>query len=286
VVQRPQCCSSFSSFPLSSVLTSPPQTASSILSAAPYNFSSSGVGLIYLGPLVGVFFAAAYSGWFGDKYSLWQAKKSHGIREPEDRLWLMAITMLFVPASLILWGVGAGAGISYGGLAVGAGMSSFCSAVTGSLTIGYLLDSYKDLGGEMLISIILVRVRPFSFAPFHSSLTICLLQNTLSFAIVSFRFLPPSISPRSPHTSLIDPSFSSSFFPRSSLTQRSDMLFSPQGYGITPWLNLGLRNTFISAAFVGLAISSSFLIMIRWGKHFRASSREKYWAFVASGEGY
>lgn len=144
-------------------------TASSILSAAPYNFSSSGVGLIYLGPLVGVCFGAAYSGWFGDKYSLWQAKKSRGIREPEDRLWLLAVTVLLVPASLILWGVGAGAGVSYGGLAVGAGMSSFCSAVTGSLTIGYLLDSYKDLGGEALISIILVRVR--LVAPAVSSMT-------------------------------------------------------------------------------------------------------------------
>ncbi|KAF9230718.1 hypothetical protein BU15DRAFT_83279 [Melanogaster broomeanus] len=33
------------------------------------------------------------------------------------------------------------------------------------------------------------------------------------------------------------------------------------GYGITPWLNMGYQNTFISAAFVGLAITMTFLIV-------------------------
>jgi len=53
------------------------------------------------------------------------------------------------------------------------------------------------------------------------------------------------------------------------------------GYGITPWLdNLGLQNCFISAAFIGMAASSAFLIMIVWGKKFRERSRVKYWNLV------
>jgi MFS family permease len=61
---------------------------------------------------------------------------------------------------------------------------------------------------------------------------------------------------------------------------RNTMSFAVN-YGITPWLtNLGTRNCFISAAFVGLAASSVFLIMIKFGKRLREKSSHKYWAIV------
>lgn len=50
---------------------------------------------------------------------------------------------------------------------------------------------------------------------------------------------------------------------------------------ITPWVeNLGYQNCFISAAFIGMAFSSLFLVMIKFGKTFRMRSREKYWKIV------
>jgi len=50
---------------------------------------------------------------------------------------------------------------------------------------------------------------------------------------------------------------------------------------ITPWLtNMGVQNCFISAAFVGLAACSVFLVMIKWGKGFRVRSAPKYWQLV------
>lgn len=52
------------------------------------------------------------------------------------------------------------------------------------------------------------------------------------------------------------------------------------GYAITPWLELGLRNTFISAAMIGLVVNLSFLIVIKWGKSWRSSSRDVYWRYV------
>ena len=51
--------------------------------------------------------------------------------------------------------------------------------------------------------------------------------------------------------------------------------------GITPWLdNLGYQNCFISAAFVGLAASLVFLVMIWKGKSLRERYRVKYWTMV------
>lgn len=61
---------------------------------------------------------------------------------------------------------------------------------------------------------------------------------------------------------------------------RNTMSFAVN-YGITPWLtNLGYQNCFVSAAFVGLAASSVFLIMIKFGKGLRVRSSSKYWSIV------
>ena len=45
---------------------------------------------------------------------------------------------------------------------------------------------------------------------------------------------------------------------------------------------MGLQNCFITAAFVGLAASSVFLFMIKFGKTFRARSADKYWQLAAA----
>jgi hypothetical protein len=61
---------------------------------------------------------------------------------------------------------------------------------------------------------------------------------------------------------------------------RNTMSFAVN-YGITPWLNnLGYQNCFLSAAFVGLAASSVFLVIIKFGKRLRIKSNSKYWSIV------
>ena len=52
---------------------------------------------------------------------------------------------------------------------------------------------------------------------------------------------------------------------------------------ITPWItNLGYQNCFISAAFVGMAASAVFLVMIMFGKKFRVRSAPRYWEIVSA----
>jgi len=50
--------------------------------------------------------------------------------------------------------------------------------------------------------------------------------------------------------------------------------------------NMGYQNCFISAAFVGLACVSTFLVMCRYGKALRKRSSGKYWAIVRAGGGH
>ncbi|KAK4937831.1 hypothetical protein LTR10_021634 [Elasticomyces elasticus] len=192
-------------------------TASIILGSPPYNFAASMVGLSYVSCTLGVIIGSLISGRLSDWLTIKVARRNNGIMEAEHRLWPFALCVIFVPGSLILWGVGAAHGVHWFGLIFAMGALA-CSTTFGvTLSVNYLVDSYHEISGDALVAVILVR-------------------NTMSFAI---------------------------------------------SYGITPWLtNLGYQNCFISAAFVGMAASSVFFIMIKWGKGFRTKSARRYWEIV------
>jgi hypothetical protein len=63
-----------------------------------------------------------------------------------------------------LWGVGAAKGIHWFGLIVGGAMVAFTSASGGAFAINYAIDSYKDLSGEVLVTVMLVRVSQLGVA--------------------------------------------------------------------------------------------------------------------------
>jgi MFS family permease len=78
-------------------------TASPVLSAAPYEWSSAYIGCIYAGPMVGAMFGCLWAGIAADKLAIYLARRNGGIREPEQRLWPLAIAGLFSAAGLITW---------------------------------------------------------------------------------------------------------------------------------------------------------------------------------------
>ncbi|KAF2260877.1 putative MFS transporter [Lojkania enalia] len=192
-------------------------TASIILGGAPYNFSASMVGLSYVSCVIGVIIGSIISGRASDWLTIKLARRNNGIMEAEHRLWPFVTCLVAVPSFLILWGVGAAQGIHWFGLVFAMGGLAFTSTVGITLSVNYLIDSYHDVSGDAIVTVILVR-------------------NTMSFAI---------------------------------------------SYGITPWLtNLGYQNCFISAAFIGMAASSVFLVMVKFGKGLRIKSAGRYWELV------
>ncbi|KAI0885060.1 putative MFS transporter [Annulohypoxylon maeteangense] len=189
-------------------------TSSIILGSPPYNFRPSLVGLSYVSCVIGVAAASAFTGVFSDRFVIRLARRNNGVSEPEHRLWLFTVSTLAIPASLILWGVGAAHEVHWFGLVFAMGTTAFANTMGITLSVSYLVDTYRDISGDALTTCILIR-------------------NTMSFAI---------------------------------------------SYGITPWLtNLGTQNCFINVAFVGLAICSVYLLMIKWGKKFREAKRVAYW---------
>ncbi|KAK5133040.1 hypothetical protein LTR08_008245 [Meristemomyces frigidus] len=136
-------------------------TASVILGGPPYNFSASMVGLSYIAALLGVVGASVFTGYASDKLALWLARRNNGVFEPEQRLWGFALPLIVLPASLLLWGVGAAHEIHWFGLIVAMLGTAFCSTCGIALSVNYAIDSYSL--SDSVTSIIIIR-NTMSFA--------------------------------------------------------------------------------------------------------------------------
>ncbi|EFY96646.1 MFS transporter [Metarhizium robertsii] len=132
-------------------------TANPVLSAAPYNWSTSSVGLIYVGPIIGAAFGGLWSGIIADRLTLKLARRTKGVREPEQRLWPLALSAVLSCAGLIIWGVGAQHNVHWAGLAIGLGILTFGCVTGGSIALSYNVDCFKDISGESTTSVIIIR---------------------------------------------------------------------------------------------------------------------------------
>lgn len=132
-------------------------TASVILSAPPYNFPGSMVGLSYLSCTIGVIIGAVVSGRLSDWLTVKLARRNDGIMEAEFRLWPFACCLVLVPCALILWGVGAAHGIHWFGLIFAMGMLACATTFGVTLSVNYLIDSYPDISGDAMATVIYVR---------------------------------------------------------------------------------------------------------------------------------
>jgi hypothetical protein len=132
-------------------------TMSAVLSATPYHFSSSMVGLSYIAPLIGSLLGAVWGGLVGDKVALYLARRNGGIREAEHRLWVLIVSGIVGAAGFILWGVGAAHEIHWSGPVIGCGMVEFAIVVGASVSLAYGVDCFKEISGESIILIIVIR---------------------------------------------------------------------------------------------------------------------------------
>lgn len=106
---------------------------------------------------------SSYSGFIGDWLVLKLARRNGGVMESEQRLWLFSLSALLVPGGLILWGVGAAHGIHWFGVVFAMGFIGFTTTVGAVISINYCIDSYRELSGEAIVTVILIR-NTMSFA--------------------------------------------------------------------------------------------------------------------------
>lgn len=137
-------------------------TAALILTGT-YGFSTSMVGVSYASPLLGVLLGAAYTGIWGNSFTMRLARRKGGVLESEHRLWLLTPAIILLPFGLILWGVGASHGIHWFGAVFAMFVVGGSSAISVQGTCNYCIESYRALSGEAIITVILIR-NTMSFA--------------------------------------------------------------------------------------------------------------------------
>ncbi|KAJ5982590.1 hypothetical protein N7451_012690 [Penicillium sp. IBT 35674x] len=132
-------------------------TASSILSSAPYGYSTTIVGTTYLAPLLGAIIGGIVAGPLSDKFSIILTRHNGGLGEAEHRLWGMALYTCIMPLGLFMWGIGAAMEAPIAVLLCGSVFCGFGIVAGGSYAITYNVDSYPAIVGESMVSLIMCR---------------------------------------------------------------------------------------------------------------------------------
>lgn len=132
-------------------------TITQVFSGDPYNFSANMVGLTYLACVTGTTVGCIVSGWLNDNIATWLARRNDGVKEPEARLWVAIVPFILHPAGCILYGVGAAHQIHWVGLCFGLGIITLSIVMGSTLALSYVVDCYKEIAGEALVTVILIR---------------------------------------------------------------------------------------------------------------------------------
>ena len=125
-------------------------TQAFFFSAPPYNFSPATLGLMYFALIIGMILGTLWGGPFGDWFVLFLARRNGGILEPEQRLWVFLPVSLTSAAGVILYGVGASYGLHWIVSCIGLVLMGFAIDAALPVAMGYALDCYDDLAGEIV----------------------------------------------------------------------------------------------------------------------------------------
>ncbi|KAL4778834.1 MFS general substrate transporter [Aspergillus varians] len=132
-------------------------TISTFLPEPPYNFSSDQVGLMNLPRVIGVTIGALLTGPLSDWWIIYTSRRHDGIYNPETRLWCVVPFLPFIPAGALLFGIGLNNGLSWPIIAVGLALYNIGVTPINSLIVTYLTDSYKEIIGDALVGVTLIR---------------------------------------------------------------------------------------------------------------------------------
>lgn len=149
-----------------------------VLGGAPYNFSTQSIGLTYFASVIGVSVGCYFSGWLSDILAIRLARRRHGVKEPEDRLWMFLIPVLAHPLGCLLYGVGAHHHIPWIGVVIGMAFICVTLPMGSGLAITYIIDSQKELAGESIVTVILIRNTIGEFNAYTSLLSLFLTNLT------------------------------------------------------------------------------------------------------------
>ncbi|KAE8347025.1 hypothetical protein BDV24DRAFT_147148 [Aspergillus arachidicola] len=132
-------------------------TESQFFTGPPYLWSGEKVGLTNAAALIGSILGTVFAGNVSDWFIIIAARRNNGIREPEHRLILLALTAVITSGGLVMYGKGVEVGLHWICPVFGMGLMAF--GFTASSIIGetYILDSYRAVAPASLVLINIFR---------------------------------------------------------------------------------------------------------------------------------
>lgn len=117
----------------------------------PYNFSSTGIGLMNLAPFIGTTLGCLIVGPVSDWLIIRLARRKNGIYEPEMRLWAFVPFIPFQVAGAFWFGYALQGGESWVAVAMAFGICNFGSGPISSIALTYITDAYNEVSGASRI---------------------------------------------------------------------------------------------------------------------------------------
>ncbi|EXK82668.1 hypothetical protein FOQG_12943 [Fusarium oxysporum f. sp. raphani 54005] len=125
-------------------------TQASFFTIPPYNFTPAQMGLMYIPLMIGSFMGVFIGGALADWLLIHMVRKSDGIHEPENRLWVYLLVPLLAATGCPLYGVGASTGVYWVLPCIILFLIGVYTNVCLPIALGYALDSYPELEDEIV----------------------------------------------------------------------------------------------------------------------------------------
>ncbi|KAJ5771134.1 uncharacterized protein N7511_003185 [Penicillium nucicola] len=128
-------------------------TQSEYLALPPYNFGTTGIGLLNVPPFIGSVLGCIWGGPVSDWSIKFLARRNEGIYEPEMRLYISFLPAIVGPVGLFLYGYSVSEGLPWIFPCLGSGFYGFSMAALIPIALTYLTDSYNKILGTALIGV-------------------------------------------------------------------------------------------------------------------------------------
>ena len=125
---------------------------SSVLGGPPYTFTTAQVGYsnfaVAIGALIGLAVVGPFSEWVSRKLTI----RNGGVHEAEMRLPALIPPFILTVLGTVLAGIAVEREWPWPSIVVpGLGIAGFCFTTVSSITIGYAVDAYKPVTGEIMV---------------------------------------------------------------------------------------------------------------------------------------
>ena len=91
---------------------------------------------------------AIFGGILANKFTVYRARRNHGISEPEDKLWLFVLPGVFCPIGLLMTGLGPYYGAHWAIYVIGETLTGLGGPLATMLVLAYAFDAFHTIDPE------------------------------------------------------------------------------------------------------------------------------------------